>query len=87
MALVAQAATDRLRKHWGPTAASWDAGHLSTAFFTGLEGDVRVVEGDTILVTYYNAPTADNLRHMYEDLPARLRAEGSRPAYPMAVWI
>jgi hypothetical protein len=82
MALVAQAATDRLRKHLGPTAASWDAEHLSTAFFTGLEGDVRVVEGDTVLVTYYNAPTDNDLRQMYEDLPARLRAEGVDPRVP-----
>ncbi|MGO9465842.1 MAG: transposase [Isosphaeraceae bacterium] len=87
MALVAQAATDRLRKHLGPTAASWDAGHLSTAFFAGLEGDVRVVEGDTILVTYYNAPTDNNLRQVYQDLPREAPSRGCRPAYPMAVWI
>ena len=82
MALVAQAATDRLRKHLGPTAAKWGAGHLATAYFTGLEGDVRVVEGDTVLVTYYNAPTDNDLRQMYQDLPARLRAEGVDPRIP-----
>jgi hypothetical protein len=82
MALIAQAAIDRLRKRLAPPAASWDAAHLSQAYFAGLEGDVRVVEGDTILVTYYNAPTADNLRHVYEDMPARLRAEGLDPRIP-----
>ena len=82
MAMIAQAATDRLRKHLGPTAATWDAGHLSKAYFTELEGDVRVVEGDTVLVTYYNAPTDNDLRLMYEDLPARLRAEGVDPRVP-----
>jgi hypothetical protein len=82
MALLAQAAIDRFRKHLGPTAANWDAGHLAKAYFAGLEGDVRVVDGDTILVTYYNAPIADNLRHAYEDLPARLRAEGVAPQIP-----
>jgi hypothetical protein len=82
MALLAQAAIDQLRKKLGPTATNWDAQHLAKAYFTGLEGDVRVVDGDTILVTYYNAPTADNLCHNYEDLPTRLRAEGVDPRIP-----
>lgn len=82
MALLAQAAIDQFRKNLGGTAMNWDAEHLAKAYFTGLEGDVRVVEGDTILVTYYNAPTADNLRDSYEDLPARLRAEGVDPRVP-----
>jgi hypothetical protein len=82
MALLAQAAIDRFRKNLGPMATNWDAQHLAKAYFTGLEGDVRVVDGDTILVTYYNAPTADSLHHNYEDLPARLRAEGVDPRVP-----
>jgi hypothetical protein len=82
MALLAQSAIDRFRKNLGPTTANWDAQHLATAYFAGLEGDVRVVDGDTILVTYYNAPTADSLRHAYEDLPAKLRAEGVDPRVP-----
>ncbi len=82
IALLAQAAIDRLRKHLGPEAAGWDAKHLAKSYFTGLEGDVRIVEGDTILVTYYNAPNADNLRVMYEDLPARLRTDGIDPRIP-----
>ena len=82
MAMVAQAAIDQFRRHLGPTAASWDAGHVSKAYFTELEGDVRIVEGDTILVTYYNAPTDNDLRLMYEDLPARLRAERVDPRVP-----
>jgi len=82
MALLAQAAIDQFRKHLGPTATNWDAKHVAKAYFTGLEGDVRVVEGDTILVTYYNAPPADSLRDAYEDLPARLQAEGVDPRVP-----
>jgi hypothetical protein len=82
MALLAQAAIDRFRKHLGPTAANWDAQHLADAYFNGLEGDVRVIDGDTILVTYYNAPTADNLRDVYEDMPARLQVEGVDPRIP-----
>jgi Transposase DDE domain len=82
MALLAQAAVDRFRKNLGSEAANWDARHLAKTYFTGLEGDVRVVDGDTILVTYYNAPTADALHHHYEDLPARLRAEGINPQIP-----
>jgi hypothetical protein len=82
MALIAQAATDQLRKRLSPSATNWDAQHMATAYFAGLEGDVRVVQGDTILVTYYNAPTENNLRQMYEDLPARLRDERIDPRIP-----
>jgi len=82
MALLAQAAIDRLRKHLGLEAAGWDAKHLAKSYFTGLEGDVRIVEGDTILATYYNAPSADSLRATYEDLPARLREDAIDPRIP-----
>ena len=40
------------------------------------------VDGDTIIVTYYNAPEADRLREHYEDLPAKLRAEKVDPRVP-----
>ena len=40
------------------------------------------LSGQTILVTYYNAPDADKLREHYEDLPAKLRAEAIDPAIP-----
>jgi hypothetical protein len=78
MGLIAQAAISQLRKRLAPPAASWDAAHLAKAYFAGLEGDVRV-DGQTIVVTYYNAPDADKLRGHYEGLPAKLRAEGIDP--------
>jgi len=78
MALIAQAAIDGLRKRLSPATATWDAKHMATAYLAGLEGDLRV-EGNTILVTYYNAPDADKLREHYEDLPAKLRAESIDP--------
>jgi hypothetical protein len=81
MALIAQAAIDRLRKRLAPPTASWDAKHMATAYFSGLEGDLRV-EGNTIFVTYYNAPDADRLREHYEGLPARLREEKVDPRVP-----
>jgi Transposase DDE domain len=81
MALIAQAAIDRLRKRLGSPATNWDARHMATAYFEGLEGDVRV-EGKTIQVTYYNAPNADKLRAHYEDLPAKLNAEHVDPRVP-----
>jgi hypothetical protein len=81
MALVAQAASDRLRKRLAPTTASWDARHMATAYFAGLEGDVRI-QDNTIVVTYYNAPNSDGLRAHYEDLPAKLRAEKIDPRVP-----
>jgi hypothetical protein len=81
MALVAQAASDQLRKRLAPPTASWDAKHLAAAYFEGLEGNVRV-QDNTILVTYYNAPDSDKLREHYENLPAKLRAEQIDPRVP-----
>jgi hypothetical protein len=60
---------------------NWDAKHMATAYFEGLEGDVRV-QDKTIIVTYYNAPDDERLRHHYEDLPAKLRAEKIDPRVP-----
>ena len=75
MALIAQAAIHQLRKRLSPPAQTWDAEHLAKAYFAGLEGDIRV-ESETILVTYYNAPDVEKLREHYENLPAKLKAEG-----------
>ena len=82
MGLLAQAAIAQFRKRLAPPTTSWDAKHMATAYFGGLEGDVRVVDGDRILVTYYNAPDADRLRAHYEDMPAKLRAENVDPRVP-----
>ena len=81
MALVAQAAIDQLRKRLVPPATNWDATHMATAYFAGLEGDVRV-QDNTILVTYYNAPDAGRMRAHYEHLPTKLRAERIDPRVP-----
>ncbi len=81
MALVAQAAVDQFRKRLASPTTHWDATHMATAYFAGLEGDVRVRD-KTITVTYYNAPDADNLREHYCDLPAKLRAENIDPRIP-----
>ena len=81
MALVAQAAIDQFRKRLAPPTTSWDSKHMATAYFAGLEGDVRVNE-NTIIVTYYNAPDAEKLREQYEHLPAKLRAEKIDPRVP-----
>jgi hypothetical protein len=81
MALVAQAAIDQFRKRLAPPTRSWDAQHMATAYFGGLEGDVRV-QDNTIIVTYYNAPEAGMLRRHYEGLPDKLRAEKIDPRVP-----
>ena len=81
MGLLAQAAIAQFRKRLAPPTTSWDAKHMATAYFGGLEGDVRV-DGDRILVTYYNAPDAERLREHYEDMPAKLRAEKIDPRVP-----
>ncbi len=81
MALIAQAAIDQFRKRLAPPTTNWDAKHMATAYFAGLEGDVRV-QDNTILVTYYNAPDADRMRAHYENLPAKLRTEKIDPRVP-----
>lgn len=81
MALIAQALIERLRRRLLPPISGWDAHHLATALFQGLDGDVRVND-DTILVTYYNAPDCDRLRQHYENLPDKLRAENVCPRIP-----
>lgn len=80
MALIAQAVLRRLRQRV-EAVANWDAMHLATALLKGLEGDVRVSD-KTIVVTYYNAPQAEQLRGHYEGLPQKLRAENVNPAIP-----
>jgi hypothetical protein len=81
MALLAQAVIHRFRKRLGAPFDTWDARHLASDIFRGLDGDIRVVD-NTILVTYYNAPNPELLRAQYEDLPAKLRAEGVEPRIP-----
>jgi hypothetical protein len=81
MALLAQTVIHQLRNRLGPPFAAWDAKHLASAIFRGLDGDIRVAD-DTILVTYYNAPNREPLRAQYEHLPAKLRAEGLDPRIP-----
>jgi hypothetical protein len=82
MALIAQAAIHELRQRLGPPMQTWDAKHLAKSWFQGLEGDVRVVHGDTIQVTYYNAPHSERLRKHYEDLPAKLKSQQIDPHIP-----
>jgi hypothetical protein len=61
MALLSQAAIHQFRSRLGEPYRDWDARHMASAVFRGLEGDIRVVQG-TIVVTYYNAPNTDLLR-------------------------
>jgi hypothetical protein len=82
LALIAQATIHQLRKRVGPPAQGWDAEHLAKSYFSGLEGDVRVVDGDTILVTYSNARVAGLLEPTYADTPRKLGAEGTNPHIP-----
>jgi hypothetical protein len=81
MALLAQTVIHQFRKRLGEPYATWDARHLASAIFRGLDGDIRVT-GDTIVVTYYNAPNQELLREQYEDLPTRLQKEGVDPRIP-----
>jgi hypothetical protein len=81
MSLLAQAVTYQLRQRLGEPESTWDSRGLAAKVLAGLEGDIRV-EGETIIVTYYNAPNADHLREHYVGLPSRLQAENIDPRIP-----
>jgi len=81
LALIAQTVIHQLRARLGKPYCTWDANHLARDLFFALEADVRV-KGDTILVTYYNAPNANHLRTYYEDLPDKLQQQNISPEIP-----
>jgi hypothetical protein len=81
LALLAQAALHQLRQRLGEPYVHWQASHLAKSLPSGLDGDVRA-QTDTIVVTFYNAPQADQLRPHYENLPAQLQAERVKPNIP-----
>jgi hypothetical protein len=81
MALLAQTVISQFRRRLGAPYENWDARHLASDIFRGLYGDIRV-RGETIVVTYYNAPNTEQLRNQYEGLPAKLQAEGIDPRIP-----
>jgi hypothetical protein len=82
LALIAQAPIHQYRRRLGAPAGNWDAEHLAKSYSSGLEGDVRVVDGQTILVPYYNAKDAELLERSYADLPTKLKAEKIDPRVP-----
>jgi hypothetical protein len=81
MSLLAQAVVFQLRHRLGEPESGWDSRRLAQKVLAGLEGDIRV-EGNTIVVTYYNAPNAERLQSLYAGLPSKLRTEGIDPRIP-----
>jgi hypothetical protein len=81
MSLLAQAAIYQFRQRLGRPWSETEASHLARSLFQGIDGDIRVSE-DTILVTFYNAPEAERMRHHYEGLPQKLAAEHIDPRVP-----
>jgi len=81
LALVAQALIHQLRQRLGVPYQLWDSPHFARDLFSGLEGDLRV-EHDTIWVTYYNAPAAQQWKHHFENLPGQLQRENIDPRIP-----
>lgn len=82
MALIAQAAIHQLRQRLPDSCNRWEASHLARNLLQGLDGDIRVHNGDTILVTFYNAPDAEHLSPQYTDLPKKLESENIDPRIP-----
>ena len=80
-ALIAQALLHQFRQRIGPPFSDWDAKHLASSIFRGIDGDIRVQQ-DTLLVTFYNAPNVESLRQHYQDLPRILAQENIDPRIP-----
>ena len=78
MALIAQAAMFQLQNRLGEPENSWNSKHFATELLAGLDGDIRVV-GDSIVVTYYNAPNVDKLKTEVENISEKLASEGINP--------
>ncbi|MGI6355956.1 MAG: transposase [Lentisphaerae bacterium] len=81
LALLAQAAVHQFRSKLPEQCRQHSCNTLAQHYFNGLDGDVRV-EGDTIIVTYYNAPSDKEWRCQYENLPRQLEAEGVSAVVP-----
>jgi hypothetical protein len=81
MALIAQAVLYEFRKKMPEEIRGRTAKCLAENFFGGIDGDIRVC-GETIVVTYYNAPDVENLKQHYENLPEKLEKEGLDPRIP-----
>jgi hypothetical protein len=81
MSLIAQTVIHQFRNRLEAPYVGWDARHLATAIFRGLDGDIRVSD-DTIVITCYNPPNPELLRAKYEHLPEKLTAEGVDPRIP-----
>jgi hypothetical protein len=81
LALPAQAAVHQLRRRLGPPYASFSAERLARELFCAIDGDIRVKK-DTIVITFYNPAHTALLKSEYENLPAKLAAEGVDPRIP-----
>lgn len=80
LAMIAQAATYQLRTRLKDEYKKWNARHLANEILAWSEGDIRA-EGDTIVVTFYNAP--DYLyTDEYKNLPVVLMKENIDPRIP-----
>lgn len=81
MPLFAQAAIHMMRQWLGPPINTWEPNILQKIFLKGIEGDIRTKD-NTIIVTFYNASNLESLKSHYENLPAKLQAEGIAPNVP-----
>ena len=81
LALVAQAVVHQFRLCLGAPFASWDATHLAKDVLLVWK-ETSGCKGDTIVVTYYNAPNVEQLRQRYENSPAKLLAKKINPKIP-----
>ena len=81
LALIAQAATYKLRGNLPGPYRNWSARSLAQKALVNMEGDVRVC-GDTIIVTYYRDHEPLRLKDTYSNISAQLENEGVSPKIP-----
>jgi hypothetical protein len=81
LTLLAQAALYQLRQRLGDPWQHTTAAQFSQQLLRAIDGDLRV-HGDTLIVTFYNAPQSSAWKRHFQDLPALLESEHVRPNIP-----
>lgn len=81
LALLAQAATYRLRKNLPGRFKNWSAQTLAGKVLSNMEGDLRVA-GDSIIVTFYRDHQPLGLAEHYSHISTQLESEGINPKIP-----
>lgn len=81
LGLVSQAVVYQFRQKLPPELRHFTATSLAEKVFSRIDGDIRV-KGETIIVTFYNAPFEGFFKEQYTNLSQKLSNAGVCPKIP-----